>query len=355
MNTEAENSERILEEKIRRLRKLTNLDRVIAGDKNSPRQIRTYFHLNRLAYRRFHSREGFMHFRISKNGVYHEEDVYYQPDVVESRIPRHGRVLELGFGQGANLFYLAERRPDAFFCGVDIAPTNPPRQMENLRLFQRNYADLSNFPSSCFDVVYAIETIVYVSEKDPVFREAFRVLKPGGTFIVYDYATAKPFEENDETIRTAVSLISKGGAGAVIESRPQWERHFQNAGFQNLQAADFAEEVLPDFLRLERKAARFLDRPLLSKLLFRLAPRPMTNNIILGYLAPDLCRTGAGAYMEWIEQKPRLSADGGSGKANQEDKNSEGGGDDKNSQDSERGGADKENQDSERGETKADQ
>ncbi|MBQ9346231.1 MAG: hypothetical protein IJT94_02675, partial [Oscillibacter sp.] len=72
-------------------------------------------------------------------------------------------------------------------------------------------------------------------------------------------------------------------------------------------------------------------------------------------LAPDLCRTGAGAYMEWIEQKPRLSADGGSGKANQEDKNSEGGGDDKNSQDSERGGADKENQDSERGETKADQ
>ena len=43
--------------------------------------------------------------------------------------------------------------------------------------------DLSKcLPDNSFDAVYAIEATVHAPELEGVYREIFRVLKPGGTF-----------------------------------------------------------------------------------------------------------------------------------------------------------------------------
>lgn len=292
-----------LHEKVKRLETMLDIDRIIAGDRNSAKEIQSYFKINRLAYRSFHSREGFMHFRVSRDGAFSDDDVYYQPETVSAYIPPYSRVLELGSGQGANLLYLAGRRPDSYFCGVDLSPAPLARAPRNLRVIRRDYSDLSNFPDNVFDTAYGIETIVYSSQKDKVFREVCRVLKPGGAFIVYDYALSRRYADFDPTTRKAIALISKGGAAALIESSEEWEDHFTSNGFRFENVTDLSAETLPDLQRLARKAGHILNHTGRTKAAFRVLPRQFTNNIILGYLGYDICREGVALYKEWIARK----------------------------------------------------
>lgn len=289
-----------LQDKVERLDSMIDTQRVISGEKNSPKEIQSYFTLNRLPYRVFHSRDGFMHFRVTRNGTFSDDDIYYQPETISAYIPPFARVLELGPGQGANLRYLATRHPDSFFCGVDLSPAplrHPPR---NLRVLQQDYSDLSRFPDAAFDTAYAIETLVYSSQKEKVFQEVRRVLKPGGAFIVYDYALPRKYEDYDPLTQKAVSLISKGGAAALIESEEEWEAHFTANGFRRENITDLSAETLPDLKRLQHKAAHILNHPRRTKAVFRLLPAQFVNNIILGYLGYDACREGVIAYKEWI-------------------------------------------------------
>lgn len=294
-----------LEEKIRLLETLTDIKPLTEGTKNAPNDVRDYFRINRAAYRRFHSREGFMHFRVTKGDAPSERDIYYQPDAISKYIPDKARVLELGSGQGANLRYLGGLRPDAQFVGADLYPEPLKDAPSNISQVRGDYSSLPQFPDASFDVIFAIETIVYVSDKDRAFQEVRRLLKPSGAFIVYDYALKKPYESCRPLEQTAITLISKCGACAMIEPQSAWEDLFERHGFRRERVEDLSQETLPDLERLARKAGNVLEnRPKLAKTLFRLAPRHFTNNIIIGYLGFDSCKDGIIGYMEWAYRKP---------------------------------------------------
>lgn len=303
MGEYASEHEARLAEKLAELSAIVNLQAFMEGRKNTPRKIGTYFRLNRRAYRRHHSPQGFMHFHVNPDGRYREDGIYYQPDTVSRRITPGARVLELGFGQGTNLFYLAKRHPDAQFTGVDIIPTNPPCALPNIDLRRLDYADLSAFPDDTFDVVYAFEAIVYSSDKPRVFREAWRVMKPGGALIVYDYALKAPFERYSPTLQTVITLLSKCGNAEIFESRGEWEAHIEQAGFQKARATDLGQGILPCLDRLNRKAGRLLARGSARRFL-HLMPKAFVGNVIMGYLGADANRAGIAYYMEWIYRKP---------------------------------------------------
>ena len=46
-----------------------------------------------------------------------------------------------------------------------------------------------------------------------------------------------------------------------------------------------------------------MTRPWLAKLEFALLPDQFVSNIILGYLGYDACKSGIGAYPEWVLKK----------------------------------------------------
>ena len=290
--------------KLERVKKFVNIDKLINGDKNSSRAIRAYYRINSAAYRRFHSDRGFMHFRVSFGDKIEENDIFYQPNTVMRHIPKNARVLELGPGQGANIFYLAEKRPDATFIGVDLKPPKMPKNApKNIRLIRGNYADLSGIESGSVDLVFGIETVVHCSDKSRVFAEVARVLKPDGIFILYDYITLKAFEEYKPYEQTVIDVISKGGASARIESDAEWDEHFEKAGFDKISKTYLSKEGIPDLHRLALTARRIMDHDKRAKLVFRLLPRKFTNNIIIGYLAEDCVKEGLFYYNEWIYRK----------------------------------------------------
>ena len=245
-----------------------------------------------------------MHFRISKSGKFEDNDIFYQPDTVASYIQNGQTVVELGPGQGANIEYLARKFPESSFTGIDF---NPPKVKKatpkNIRYYKRDYSDLSMIESGGVDVVFGIETIVHVTDKERVFREVDRILKPGGYFIVYDYATGKEIGEYLPYQQTALELISKCGAAALIESEGQWNKHFTSCGFEILSIHNFAQETLPDLYRLERKASRILENKTRTKILFHTLPAQFVNNIVIGYIGYDGTKEGNGYYNEWIYRK----------------------------------------------------
>ena len=292
-----------LHAKIDEMSKYINLKKFMEGEKNSLDQIRSYFKINHWAYRHYHSKDGFMHFRISKNGCFSDEDIYHQPDSISEFIKDGDTVIELGCGQGANLIYLAHCHPKSKFLGFDLQPRKKIDMPENVTIYEQDYSSLSQIPDQSVDVVYAIETLVYCSDKEKVFREVWRVMKPGAVLIVYDYASKDRFETYDPQIQQAITLISKGGAAALIESLGEWNDHFANCGFETVRFTDYAENLLPDLKNLERHANRAMTRPWLAKLEFALLPDQFVSNIILGYLGYDACKSGIGAYPEWVLKK----------------------------------------------------
>lgn len=290
--------------KIDAMSKFLNLKKYIEGDKNTLDMIRSYYRINHWAYRHYHSQDGFMHFRISKNGCFTDEDVYQQPDSVSELIKDGDFILELGCGQCANLLYLAHSHPNATFAGVDLCPCKVKDLPQNTTIYTQDYSSLAQFPDHSVDVVFAFETLVHCSDKEKVYREVFRVMKPGGRMIVYDYALKNRYETYDDYMKMAISLISKGGASALIESLEEMNAHYVNCGLEIEKCVDFTKEILPDLKHLERKATKILKRPWLAKLMFGLLPDQGVTNIILGYLGYNLGNADVGTYREWVLRKP---------------------------------------------------
>ena len=90
----------------------------------------------------------------------------------------------------------------------------------------------------------------------------------------------------------------------MIESLEELNAHYANCGLKLEKCIDHTRAMLPDLKRLERKAAKILERPLLAKVMFWLLPDQFVSNIVLGYLGYDSGSAGIGTYREWILRKP---------------------------------------------------
>ena len=142
-----------LQTKVDELMKIVDINKIIKGEKNSLDQIRSYYKTNHWAYRHFHSKDGFMHFRICKHGVFTDEDIYNQPDAIYEYIKEGDVVVELGCGQGANLIYLAHSCPDSRFMGFDLQPLRKMELPENAQIFEQDYSSLPQIADQSVDVV----------------------------------------------------------------------------------------------------------------------------------------------------------------------------------------------------------
>lgn len=293
-----------LHSKVDEMGRFLNLDKYIDGEKNSLQKIKSYYEVNKWAYNHFHSHDGFMHFRISRNGAFSDEDVYYQPDTVASFIHDGDQVLELGFGNGSNLLYLARCFPAAHFTGKDLQRLERDDVPPNVSVVQGDYSSLAPLADNSIDVAFAFETIVHNADKEKIYREVCRVLKPGGVMIVYDYALSARYDTFDATTQMAIALISKGCASALIESLDELNSHYTNSGLTIERNTDLSDETLPDLRRLERKGAKIMTRPTVARMMFALLPEQFVTNIIVGYLGYDSCKAGVITYQEWVLRKP---------------------------------------------------
>lgn len=112
-------------------------------------------------------------------------------DVVPFHQMAGKRVLEIGFGPGYDTLKFLQA--GATYTGIDITPENVERTKQHLKFFghdpdvQQGDAENLPFPDASFDVVYSNGVLHHVPDMERAFREAWRVLKPGGELIVLLY------------------------------------------------------------------------------------------------------------------------------------------------------------------------
>jgi arsenite methyltransferase len=132
-------------------------------------------------------------------------------------------VLDLGSGGGLDVLLSARRvGPTGKAYGLDMTP-------EMLALARRNQAEagvenaeflqgtIENvpLPDGTVDVVISNCVINLAADKDPVLREAFRVLAPGGRFAVSDIVVLRPLPE---IARRVMRLWTGCVAGALLDA-----------------------------------------------------------------------------------------------------------------------------------------
>ncbi len=159
-------------------------------------------------------------------------------DPMERLAPRDGEtVLDLGSGPGRDVLYAAERvGAQGTAIGVDATPEMVFRAREAAQALGRSNADfrlgeIEHLPVETASVDgISSDCVVNLSpDKARVFREAFRVLKPGGRIVVSDVVADAPLPEE---VRRDGERWAACEAGAVTLA--EYESGLRDAGFEDI-------------------------------------------------------------------------------------------------------------------------
>lgn len=97
------------------------------------------------------------------------------------------------------------------------------------------------FKSDTFDVVWGQEAWCYVSNKDQLAAEAFRVLKPGGKLGFTDWVITGKVEED------LLAKLYESMSFPYMETYEGWQEVLKKAGFKVLDAQDQTEDYAKCF------------------------------------------------------------------------------------------------------------
>jgi SAM-dependent methyltransferase len=172
-------------------------------------------------------------------------------------------VLDLGAGAGIDCFLASSRvGPSGRVIGVDMTPEMIDLARENARRsgytnVEFRLGEIESLPAAdnSVDVLISNCVINLSPEKDRVFREAFRVLKPGGRMLVSDLVLSKPLPE---AIRESAEVYTACVAGAML--RDDYLLEIRAAGFSNVEVV--SERSFPADFLLEGSSAQEIVRKL---------------------------------------------------------------------------------------------
>lgn len=160
-------------------------------------------------------------------------------------------VLDLGSGAGFDAFIAARMvGPEGRVIGVDMTPEmiakakeNAVRaEVENVE-FRQGLIEEMPVDDDTVDVLISNCVINLSPDKPAVFREAFRVLKPGGRVAVSDIVLTEPLPE-----MVAKDMAAYVGCVAGASLLDDYLGYLREAGFEDIEVAESrqAVESLPD-------------------------------------------------------------------------------------------------------------
>jgi len=145
--------------------------------------------------------------------------------------------VDLGSGRGTDVIRLAEIvGSGGYVYGIDISEgmikksvgTSERLGISNVEFIQSTLEKI-NLMDNRADLVISNCTINHSSDKQAVWNEIYRILKPGGRFAISDIYSINQIPEEYKNDPTA---IAECWAGSV--TRNEYLEHLQNAGFSSI-------------------------------------------------------------------------------------------------------------------------
>lgn len=143
-------------------------------------------------------------------------------------------ILDLGSGAGLDMFVASKKvGVTGKVIGVDMTPAMIEKAKKNaeelgIKNVEFRFGDIEELPleDHSVDVVISNCVINLAPDKAKVFREAYRVLRPGGRVMVSDIVLSKPLPQK---IRDEVVTYTGCIGGAILDE--EYLQHMRDAGF----------------------------------------------------------------------------------------------------------------------------
>jgi tocopherol O-methyltransferase len=199
-----------------------------------------------------HMHHGFYGF----DGTEKKERRQAQIDLIEelltwADVTQAQNVLDVGCGIGGSSLYLAEKF-GAQATGITLSPVQANRATERAASagikaeFQVSDALNQPFEDNSFDLVWSLESGEHMPDKAKFLQECYRVLKPGGTFLMATWC-------HRSTDTAPLSLDEQKHLAEIyrvyclpyVISLPEYEQIAQETGFQAIRTADWSTAVAP--------------------------------------------------------------------------------------------------------------
>lgn len=170
-------------------------------------------------------------------------------DLVSHVTESNGSLLDIGCGRGGPSIYLTERF--GFDCtGIDLVPYNVEMARANAdrrgvsTQFVVGDARRLPFASDTFAACVAIDSLVYVPEKESVFESVARVLRPGGTVVISDLLVR---DDVGRAGREAVDAFADSWDMPPLSNVEQYRTTMERAGLTVEHVRDISENSIDRF------------------------------------------------------------------------------------------------------------
>jgi sterol 24-C-methyltransferase len=177
--------------------------------------------------------------RDRAEGVRRNQELFEEKMMRDIEVRAGNRVLDIGCGRGRVASHVASKT-GAHLTGLNIDPD----QVENARdhakrvgladrceFIQGSLNDPLPFADASFDAAYQIQAFTYAKDKDAVFSEVFRVLRPGAKFSYLDWVLLPGYDpsnpEHADLVARTAPFIGAVDTSTVEEIVAPMER----AGF----------------------------------------------------------------------------------------------------------------------------
>lgn len=177
-----------------------------------------------------------------------------EDNLIESLdLPKGSKVLDAGCGAGFVAVHLGKK--GYYVHGIDVVDHHLVKARRNIKAYgleaevtatKGDYHHLNQFEDGSFDGAYTMETLVHATEPEAAISEFYRVIRPGGSLVLYEYDHIG-YSNQTNASSSSWQTINKLAAMPAYDRFKQGvlKTMLEGAGFVDVKVTDLSDNVLP--------------------------------------------------------------------------------------------------------------
>ena len=231
--------------------------------KSQEKKVEKFYSSSITGFHDYHG--GYLNFGYwAKDGITYEEAAERLIDLLGKKLGLNEQslLLDVGSGMGSQDIYLTKhfspKKIDALdvtWKHVEIARERSIRKnIDPSKLeFHHGTAVSLSFGNSSFTHILSVEALEHINTREDFFKEAYRVLKPGGVMVAADYGLSKKPKTMYEKFFVYLARKLWHVPKANVYNNDVYKHKLEASGFKNITIENVGKWTIPGYYFEHRK------------------------------------------------------------------------------------------------------